>query len=454
MTTIKGLEPPPETLLEPLLELRDYYAALACEYERLWQTARSQLVHVEALLSNWSAVNKRDNLTAVVETFSFAPTPVQHDSLSPKQLDTISNVDQQERIESELTDEDEQQIDVDDDDDDVEQERIKSELTDEREQQIDVDDDDDDVEQERIESELTDEREQQIDVDDDDVEQERIESELTDEDEQQIDVDDDVDDDDDDDDDDVEQERIESELTDEDEQQIDDDDESSDAEDTVVTAPALSQQKETQTQNNDNSILGTDVPMLPEYQVLTRMQAIEKILRDHIGTVCHIDFIVRSLFGDLEPSVFKVVKSRVQSSLTHGKEKSYWAAFPDEPGCYTLDLNLVTLANGKVKSKSIKPKRKKPFLLSKAKRVPMLAEFEGKFLIDAISILLQRNSGKIFSVAEVITGLYGELNAEQLREIKTAVHNELSRGHRIGRFSRVPHKIGCYSWDLKKIQTK
>ncbi len=390
MTTIKGLEPPPQTLLEPLLELRDYYAALACEYERLWQTARSQLVHVEALLSNWSAVNKRDNLTAVVETFSFAPTPVQHDSLSPKQLDRISNVDQQDKIESELADEDEQQIDADDDD----------------------------------------------------VEQDKIESELADEDEQQID------------DDDVEQDKIESELTDEDEQQIDLDEESSDTEDTVVTAPALSQQEETQTQNNDNSIPGTDVPMLPQYQVLTRMQAIEKILRDHLGTVCHIDFIVRSLFGDLEPSVFKVVKSRVQSSLTHGKEKSYWAAFPDEPGCYTLDLNLVTPANGKVKSKSIKPKRKKPFLLSKAKRVPMLPEFEGKFLIDAICILLQRNSGKIFSVAEVITGLYGELNAEQLREIKTAVHNELSRGHRIGRFSRVPHKIGCYTWDLKKSQTK
>jgi hypothetical protein len=392
MTIIKGLEPPPRTLLEPLLELRDYYAALASEYERLWQTARSQVVHVEALLSNWSAVNKRDNLTAIVETLSFAPTPVQHDPLSPKQLDRISNVDQQEPIESELADEDEQQIDADDDD----------------------------VEQEPIESELADEDEQQIDVDDDDVEQEPIESELTDEDEQQIDL----------------------------------DEESSDTEDTVLTAPALSQQEETQTQNNDNSIPGTDVPMLPQYQVLTRMQAIEKILRDHLGTVCHIDFIVRSLFGDLEPSVFKVVKSRVQSSLTHGKEKSYWAAFPDEPGCYTLDLNLVTPANGKVKSKSIKPKRKKPFLLSKAKRVPMLPEFEGKFLIDAICILLQRNSGKIFSVAEVITGLYGELNAEQLREIKTAVHNELSRGHRIGRFSRVPHKIGCYTWDLKKSQTK
>lgn len=386
MTIIKELEPPPQTLLEPLLELRDYYAALTCEYERLWQTARSQLVHVEALLSNWSAVNKRDNLTAVVETFSFAPTPVQHDSLSPKQLDKISH---------------------------LEQERIESELTEFKDRQID----DDDIEQERIESELTNSKDQQIDVDD------------------------------------VEQEFIESELTNSKNQQIDVDEELFDAEDIIVTATALSQE-ETQTQNNDNYIPGTDVPMLPEYQVLTRMQAIEKILRNHIGTVCHIDFIVRSLFGDLEPSVFKIVKSRVQSSLTHGKEKSYWAAFPDEPGCYTLDLNLVTPQNGKVKSKSIKPKRKKPFLLSKAKRVPMLPEFEGKFLIDAICILLQKNSGKIFSVADVITGLYGELNAEQLREIKTAVHNELSRGHRIGRFSRVPHKIGCYTWDLRRAQTK
>ncbi|KAB8331457.1 hypothetical protein SD80_023395 [Scytonema tolypothrichoides VB-61278] len=232
------------------------------------------------------------------------------------------------------------------------------------------------------------------------------------------------------------------------------DEESSDGENTVVTSPTPSPQKEIPTQNNDNSMPGTDIPMLPQYQVLTRMQAIEKILRENAGSVCHIDFVVRSLFGDLEPSVFKIVKSRIQSSLTHGKEKSYWAAVPDEPGCYTLDLNLITPANGKVKSKTIKPKRKKPFLLPKSKRASMLSEYEGKFLIDAICILLQKNSGKIFSVADVITGLYGELNAEQLTEIKTAVHNELSRGHRIGRFSRVPDKIGYYTWDLSKFRKK
>jgi hypothetical protein len=380
--TIKGkLEPPPQSLLEPLLELRDYYSALTEEYERLWQTARSQLVHVEALLSTWSGVDERDNLRAVVEMLSFAPTPGdQQDSLSTTQYQ--SDIEQRQAIDSELQDEEDEQIDLDD------------------------------VEQQAIDSELQDDEDEQIDLDD--VEQ---------------------------------QQAIDSELQDDEDEQIDLDEESSDENNTVVTSPTPYPQ-------NDYSMPGTDIPMLPQYQVLTRMQAIEKILRQNAGSVCHIDFVVRSLFGDLEPSVFKIVKSRIQSSLTHGKEKNYWAAVPDEPGCYTLDLSLITPPNGRVKSKTIKPKKKKPFLLPKSKRASMLSEYEGKFLIDAICILLQKNSGKIFSVADVIIGLYGELNPEELIEIKTAVHNELSRGHRIGRFSRVPDKIGYYTWDLSKIRKK
>lgn len=84
----------------------------------------------------------------------------------------------------------------------------------------------------------------------------------------------------------------------------------------------------------------------------------------------------------------------------------------------------------------------------------MLPEFEGKFLIDAISSLLKQNPGRIFSVAEITAGLYGQLNSEQLREIKSTVLGELSRGYRIGRFSRVPEKIGFYTWDLSAITDK
>ncbi|MEC4816400.1 MAG: hypothetical protein SAK29_24505 [Scytonema sp. PMC 1069.18] len=344
MITKGHLESPPQVAVEPLLELREYYVSVVEEYERLCTHARSQLAHVEALLSNMSGSEELDNQMAVVETLSFAPTSAQQNTLFEKLPHSVSTFQQEEAIQPERKDNSKQDIVLDE--------------------------------------------------------------------------------------------------------------ESPQNGNRAIAVPVTSSKEQKPIENYDRSALGSDVPMLPHYQTLSRLEAIEKILHENVGTVCHIDFIVRALYGDLESNVFKVVKSRVQSSLTHGKEKSYWSAVPDEPGCYTLDLNLVTSADSKNKSKALKPKKKKPFMLPKARRVSMLPEYEGKFLIDAICILLQKNSGRVFSVADVILGLYGEIDAEQLREIKTAVHNELSRGHRIGRFSRVPEKLGYYSWDLSKIQTK
>ena len=195
-----------------------------------------------------------------------------------------------------------------------------------------------------------------------------------------------------------------------------------------------------------------DIPMVSEYESLTRMQAIEKLLQENIGAVCHTDFVVRSLYGDLEPNIFKIVKRRVQSSLRYGKDKTYWSAVPEEPGCYTFDLEKLPLKKGKAKSKA-KQKKRKPFVLPKVRRIPMLRAYEGKFLIDAISDFLEENQGTIFSVADIISGLYGDLDDQQLREIKSAVLNETSRGYRIGRFSRVPKKIGYYTWDMDTVKS-
>ena len=65
--------------------------------------------------------------------------------------------------------------------------------------------------------------------------------------------------------------------------------------------------------------------------------------------------------------------------------------------------------------------------------------------------MLKQNPGKVFSVAEVIAGIYGELDSQQIREIKNKVLNELSRGYRTGRFARVPNQIGFYTWDSNLI---
>ncbi|MBD2473261.1 hypothetical protein H6G90_37735, partial [Nostoc sp. FACHB-145] len=88
---------------------------------------------------------------------------------------------------------------------------------------------------------------------------------------------------------------------------------------------------------------------------------------------------------------------------------------------------------------------------AKANVIPMKGEFEGKFLIDAISLLLEKNPRKVFDSGEVIERLYGKLSLEQVKQVKPAVLNELSRGFRTGRFSKVPEEKGLYIWDAKLL---
>ena len=200
---------------------------------------------------------------------------------------------------------------------------------------------------------------------------------------------------------------------------------------------------------------GEDVPMLAQYDNMTRMEALKKLLQEYVGTVCHIDFIVRSLYGNLESTIFKVVKGRVQSSLTQGRESGYLSSIPDEPGCYTLDVNSLGPIRGKGISRSIKStKTNKHFTRPQMKVVPMLAQFDGQFLIDALTLFLEQNAGRIFNVNEIVNGIYGHLDAEEVREVKNKVLNELSRGHRTGRFVRVPNQIGLYTWDMNMIVQK
>ncbi len=322
------LQPPPKSLLEPilepLLELRDHYAALVAEYETLYKQAQAQLIHVEGLLSNWSGDSSNNNLVNMGQTAPSALIPPSNG---------IANLLQSESIPSQVQDSD------------------------------------------SLESHDSPEPE-------------------------------------------------------------------------VVSSP-IPQGYPT---NYPNSSHWSEIPLLTQHRALSRIQAIEKILAENEGTVCHIDFIVRSLYGDLESTLFKVVKGRVHSSLTHGKEKGYWSAVPDEPGCYTYDLSKVAHKKGKAKSQLGKKTTKKPLLIPKTRSIPLAPKYEGKFLIDAMSSLLQDRPKKAFSVAEIMDGIYGELTEEQIRHIKSAVLNELSRGHRIGRFSRVPGKIGFYTWNLKMYQ--
>jgi hypothetical protein len=313
------IEPPPQTFISPLLELRDYYARLVEEYETLYNQARSQLNNVEGLLSSWSAQSQTNSNVLTVELVN--------EMLSSPPEDLLLSA--------------------------------SAEISDEESTDLETPD---------------------------------------------------------------------SQYT----------DESTTSSDPEVTS-----------QSREKSLYGVDIPMIEEFRSLTRIEAIRKVLEQHLGTVCHIDFIVRSLYGDLTPHAFKVVKGRVQSSLTQGRERQVWFGIPNEPGCYTLDLGLVA-ANKNGHATSANTKKKKPVVLPKTKVVPMLQEFEGLFLIDALTLFFRKHPGKVFSVAEVITGLYGQLDPEEIREVKSKVLNELSRGYRTGRFSRMPDTVGFYTYQVPK----
>jgi hypothetical protein len=201
----------------------------------------------------------------------------------------------------------------------------------------------------------------------------------------------------------------------------------------------------------NKSLSGQDIPMVGEYQSLRRIEAVEKLLEQNKGSLCHIDLIVRSLYGELEPKAWKVVKGRVHSTLTQGKESGKWSLVPGKPGYYTKDLKLLNSSRKNSSSKPSQTQSKKPDPHAKANSIPMKAEFDGKFLIDAISSLLQKNPTTVFDVPEVINQLYGKLKPEQVQQVRPSVLNELSRGYRTGRFSRVPEEKGLYIWDSKLL---
>jgi hypothetical protein len=273
MNTQEQLQPPSEVFIRPLLELRDYYAGLAQEYQRLFIEARSQLDHVEALLSPWSYTDEHE--------VSELESGDQQGSRLFLASDHQSDLDLLESVESEPSHSQEWKTN---------------------------------------------------------------------------------------------------------------------GASAAATKTAVSHPRNTSLDSYEHFTKGAEIPMLPEYKSLSRMEALRILLHEYAGTVCHIDFIVRSLYGELESTIFKIVKGRVQSSLTQGRERGYWSAIPNEPGCYTLALSLLDPNHQNGSSTRSKSRRKKPVAVTHSNDIPMLKQYEGQFLIDALTSFLGEHRGRVFGV--------------------------------------------------------
>lgn len=397
------LQPPPQKFLATLLEVRNYYAPLVEKYGKLYREALENLNHVEALLSNWPLTLEVDSNDSKEEVSKEIFTYTTQKSLNGNSPDVTHT--EPELLESPVTEL--PQVN------NVASENVSSHNKEESEPVASVGEnlsnsDSKDIPQAEVKSH----------------ESNGYQPPATNE---EADNSDKV-------------EEAASEL-------VHSTTESSVQKDELLAATSSSEEKNPTTPNK--SLFGQEVPMLGEYQSLRRIEAVEKLLKNHLGSVCHIDFVVRSLYGELEPKAWKVVKGRVQSTLTQGRESGKWSLVPGKPGYYTIDLKLLNAPRKDASSKPSKTTNKKPDPQAKTNSIPMRGDFEGKFLIDAITLLLQQNPKKVFDVAKVINKLYGELDPNQVQEVKPKVLNELSRGYRTGRFSKVPEEKGLYIWDSK-----
>ena len=78
--------------------------------------------------------------------------------------------------------------------------------------------------------------------------------------------------------------------------------------------------------------------MLPSYALLTKSQAVERLLREKEGTILHVDYIIRALYGELDAPAMREEKPRIFATLSKGTSKGLWHLVPDQVGCYTIDL--------------------------------------------------------------------------------------------------------------------
>jgi hypothetical protein len=183
-------------------------------------------------------------------------------------------------------------------------------------------------------------------------------------------------------------------------------------------------------------------PLLLKYSSLTKNQAVEKLLQEKKGNILHIDYIIRTLYGELSPDETKAEKPRMYDTLKKGVAKGQWDSVPDSPGCYTINLKLIEPELDKNEPKSSKHEEGRRISKSPDE---MLDRYRNLSLIEAVEQVVQESAGQILTTEKVAQALYGgKLEGYALTKAKERIGKTLWYGARQGFWQRVPQQLGCY----------
>lgn len=235
-----------------------------------------------------------------------------------------------------------------------------------------------------------------------------------------------------------------------------------------ATAPSFLNHTTTQELKESEPIAFSDVeesslyfptvktPMLPKYQNMTKTQAVEHLLGEHEGTILHVEYILRALYGTLDAEAIKSEKPRIYDTLSRGVEKGLWDKVPDQASCYTIDLKLVeaeeTSAKTAQTNKASSQNKKQQSRNQHSEE--MLPRYQQFNFTEAVAAVVNENPGQILTTEQVARELYGELSGKTLTKAKDRIGKTLWSGAKQNRWQRVPGQLGQYTLDLKLVKAK
>jgi len=212
----------------------------------------------------------------------------------------------------------------------------------------------------------------------------------------------------------------------------------------LVPLPMLDQQEAPD--NNLSKASQTNTPLLPQYEHLTKSEAVEKLLQENIGTILHVNYIVRALYGDLDTQALKVERQRLYETLSKGIARGLWDKIPDQPGCYTIDLKLVD-----------KEEKSPPISHQQADKaenngtIEVLPPYQHLNFTQGVETVLRENPGQVMTSEKIARILYGELSAKDLSRAKDKIGKILWAGARQKRWQSVAGQLGAYTLSLEKV---
>ncbi len=87
-------------------------------------------------------------------------------------------------------------------------------------------------------------------------------------------------------------------------------------------------------------------------------------------------------------------------------------------------------------------------------KTPLLPQYANLTKLQAVEKLLHEHSGGIVDTNYIIYALHGKLEPEEIKEEKPRMYDTLKKGVEKGLWERVPHSPGCYTLDLKLLESE